>query len=393
VKIEPVKFKVHSLTGRITDELMRKAFKNVKKNRGAAGLDKVSIKMFENNLDQNLDALMKDLKNRSYEPIPLRRVYIPKGNGKLRPLGIPAVRCRVAQEVVRQLINPIFEQLFHENSFGSRPGRNCHQAVEQVLRYADDGYKFVLDADLETFFDSIPHKLIMQSICARIADGNILGLIEKFLKAGVMEDGVFLPTTKGTAQGGCISPLMANIVLNYLDWQLEANGYKFVRYVDDFVIMCKSMPQAEKAYDLVKNILEKDLELKLNEEKTNVVRFSQGFEFLGFFISSRTVRMRPKSVEKFKMKIRALTTRSHNLDAKVIMKLNRVIRGTTNYFATCFSTVMSQFRDLDMWIRKRIRCMKFKRISRFDNWKMKTKHIYRLGLLSGKDLCIAVKER
>ena len=393
MKIEPIKFKVHSLTGRITDELMRKAFKNVKKNRGAAGLDKVSIKMFENNLDQNLDALMKDLKSRSYEPIPLRRVYIPKGNGKLRPIGIPAVRCRVAQEVVRQLINPTFEQLFHENSFGSRPGRNCHQAVEQVLRYADDGYKVVLDADLETFFDNIPHKLIMQFVSARIADGNILGLIEKFLKAGVMEDGVFMPTTKGTAQGGCISPLMANIVLNYLDWQLEANGYKFVRYVDDFVIMCKSMPQAEKAYDLAKNILEKDLELKLNEEKTKVVRFSQGFEFLGFFISSRTVRMRPKSVKKFKMKIRALTTRSHNLDAKVIMKLNRVIRGTTNYFATPFSTVMSQFRDLDMWIRKRIRCMKFKRISRFDNWKMKTKHIYRLGLLSGKDLCLAVKER
>ena len=372
---------------------MHKAFKAVKKNRGTAGLDKVSIKMFEDNLDQNLDALMKDLKSRSYDPIPLKRVYIPKGNGKLRPLGIPAVRCRVAQEVVRQLINPIFEQLFHENSYGFRPGRSCHQAIEQLLIYADDGYKFVLDADVKAFFDNIPHKLIMQATAARIADGNILRLVEKFLKAGVMHDGVFTPTTKGTPQAGVISPLPANIVLNYPDWKLHDNGYKFVRYADDFVVMCKSGPQAEKAYDLVKYILEQELNLELSPEKTKVVRLSQGFEFLGFFISSRSVKMRSKSVEKFKTKIRSLTMRSHNLDAEVIMKLNRVIRGTTNYFATPFSKVTSQFRDLDMWIRKRIRCMKFKRISRFDNWKMKTKHIYRLGLLSGKDLCLAVKER
>ena len=206
VKVVPKKFKVHSLTGRITPELMRQAFKAVKRNRGAAGLDKVSIKMFEENLQQNLDALMRELKTRSYEPIPLRRAYIPKGRGKFRPLGIPAVRCRVAQEVVRHLICPIFEPQFHDESYGFRHGRNCHMAIERVLQYAHEGYRVVLDADIKSFFDTISHKLIMALIAAEIADGNILGLIEKFLRSGVMEDGVLKPTKVGTPQGGVMTP-------------------------------------------------------------------------------------------------------------------------------------------------------------------------------------------
>jgi RNA-directed DNA polymerase len=392
VKVVPKKFKVHSLTGRITPELMRQAFKAVKRNRGAAGLDKVSIKMFEENLQQNLDALMRELKTRSYEPIPLRRAYIPKGRGKFRPLGIPAVRCRVAQEVVRHLICPIFEPQFHDESYGFRHGRNCHMAIERVLQYAHEGYRVVLDADIKSFFDTISHKLIMALIAAEIADGNILGLIEKFLRSGVMEDGVLKPTKVGTPQGGVISPVLANIVLNHLDWQLHAKGLKFVRYADDFVVMCKSIPQAEKALEFVKHVIEQDLELQLSPEKTKIVKLSEGFEFLGFYISSYSVRMRKKSEEKFKMKIRMLTTRSHNLEAEVIKKLNRVIRGTVNYFATPFSTTITQFNHLDAWIRKRIRCMKYKRIWYSDNRRMKNKHIYRLGLLRCGELCLAVKE-
>jgi group II intron reverse transcriptase/maturase len=346
---------------------MRQAFKAVKKNRGAAGLDKVSIEMFEANLEQNLEALMKDLKSRTYQPIPLKRVHIPKGKGKLRPLGIPALRCRVAQEVVRRLINPIFEKMFHDCSYGSRPGRNCHMALEKLLADAHDGHHVVFDADIKAFFDNISHKLIMQLVAAQIADGNILGLIEKFLRSGVMEDGVLKPTTKGTPQGGVISPLLANIVLNHLDWQLESNGFKFVRYVDDFVVLCKSMRQAEKAHESVQRIVQQDLQLELSPEKTKIVRLSQGFEFLRFYISSRSTCMRNKSVEKFKMKIRSLTKRSDNLDAELIVKLNRVIRGTVNYFNASFATIITQFRKLDAWIRKRIRCMKYKRISRNDN--------------------------
>jgi Retron-type reverse transcriptase len=393
VEVVPKKFKVHSLTGRITPELMGKAFKAVKKNRGAAGLDKVSIKMFENNLEQNMDKLMRDLKTRSYEPIPLRRVFAPKGTGKFRPLGIPAVRCRVAQEVVRRLISPIFEPQFHDDSYGFRPGRSCHMAIEQVLKYARKGYKIVLDADVKSFFDNIGHKLIMDLVAAEIADGNILGLIWKFLRSGVMEDGVLKPTKRGTPQGGVISPLLANIVLNHLDWQLSAYGFKFVRYADDFVVMCKSRPQSEKAMDLVQRILTQDLDLELSQEKTKIVRFYDGFEFLGFFISSRSVRMRHKSEERFKSKIRSLTRRSHNLDAKLIVKLNRVIRGTVNYFHPLFATTLQRFTELDRWIRKRLRCMKYKRIRQTDNWRMKNKYFCRLGLLSCRDLCLTVKER
>ncbi len=207
VKILHDKLKVHSLTGRITEELMLKSFKAVKKNRGAAGIDMVSIEMYESNLSENLLSLMKELKQGTYQPIPLRRVYIPKGDGKTRPLGIPSVNCRVAQEVTRRLINSTFENRFHENSFGFRLGRSCHQAVEHVMHYAQQGYRYVIDIDIKSFFDNIPHNLIMESIAAKISDGNILDLIERFLNSGVIEEGKLIPTTKGTPQGGLCKAL------------------------------------------------------------------------------------------------------------------------------------------------------------------------------------------
>jgi RNA-directed DNA polymerase len=202
------KIKVHSLTGRITPKLMRQAFLAVKRNRGAAGVDKVSIQMFEANLQENLDALMRDLKGRKFRPRPLRRVLIPKGpdSTKLRPLGIPVVRDRVAQEVVRRLLAPIFEPQFHNDSYGFIKGRNCHQAIERVLGLHRQGHHVVLDADIKGFFDNIPHRIIMEAVAAEVADGNILNLVEGFLTAGVMEDGVFKPTTIGTPQGGVVTP-------------------------------------------------------------------------------------------------------------------------------------------------------------------------------------------
>jgi RNA-directed DNA polymerase len=380
VKIVHDKLKVYSLTGRITEELMLKAFKAVRKNRGAAGIDKVSIKMFESNLTENLLSLMKGLKQGTYQPTPLKRVHIPKGKGKTRPLGIPYVKCRVAQEVIRRLINSTFESRFHDNSFGFRNGRNCHQAVERLLQYAQ-GYRFSVDIDIKGFFDNIPHELILESIYARISDGNILKLIEKFLNSGVMEEGVLTPTNKGTCQGGVISPLISNIVLNHLDWFLEEQGFHFVRYADDFVILCKTKPEAERALNLARAYL-KDMDLEDNPEKTKIRHFSEGFDFLGFTIKSRSVTMRVKSMEKFKNSIREITTRSHNLDKKVIEKLNRVIRGTVNYFGTKFSTMKTSFYKLDRWVRKRIRCMKYKRIWLTDNWRYTVKHIEKMGLLN-----------
>lgn len=192
----------HSLTGRITMEILKKAFKSVRKNWGAAGVDKVSILMFESNLKENLSSLMRKLKTDTYHPIPLRRKLIPKGDGKFRPLGIPSVKCRVAQEVIRRIINPIFERLFHNSSHGYRQDRSCHTALEELFEYHKQGYNVVLEADIKGFFDNISQKLIMAMVTREISYGKTLNTIKKFLKAGVMEEGKFVPTRKGTPQGG-----------------------------------------------------------------------------------------------------------------------------------------------------------------------------------------------
>jgi len=381
--------KVHSLTGRITLPLMNQAFKAVKRNRGAAGIDKVSIKMFDANRDDNLAALMRDLKDGTFRSLPLRRTYIPKGPGstKLRPLGIPAVRDRVAQEVLRRLLRPIFEPGFHEASFGYIPKRNCHQAIERVLGFHSEGYRVVLDADIAGFFDNIPHSVIMAALAEKVADGNILRLVEKFLTAGVMENGVFKPTTVGTPQGGVISPLLANLVLNRLDWRLEDAGYRFARYADDFVIVCQTEQQAQEALSLVKLVLT-DLGLKLSPEKTKVGTYGKGYNFLGFFLSSRSRRMGSKAVQRLKIKVRELTVRKHNLDQDVVTKLNRILRGTAQYYATSFSTCRWIFQKIDSWIRMRLRCMKLKRKNYNDNKKLRVKYFRRkFGLLTLEEFC------
>jgi RNA-directed DNA polymerase len=384
------KIKVHSLTGRITSKLMRQAFQAVKRNRGAAGVDKVSIQLFAANLEENLAALMRELKTGTFKPLPLRRVLIPKGPGstKLRPLGIPVVRDRVAQEVIRRLLAPIFEPQFHENSYGFIPGRNCHQAIERVLKLHSEGYRVVLDADIQGFFDNLSHRVIMAAVAAEVADGNILTLVERFLTSGVMEDGVFKPTTIGTPQGGVVSPLLANIVLNRLDWQLHDAGYRFARYADDFVVLCQNPQQAQEALTLVKHVLENELGLQLSPEKTKMTTYGKGYDFLGFHLSHNSHRMRDKSVLKFKAKIRELTERHRNLDRTVIVKLNQVIRGTANYFATSFSTCRWRFQKLDSWIRMRLRAMKLKRKSYNDNRKLRATFFGRqLGLLTLEEFC------
>src|SRR6266852_1676837 len=381
------KQKVHSLTGRITLPLLLDSFKAVKRNRGAAGIDKVSLKMFEANLVANLRALCRDLKNGSFEPFPLRRAYVPKNDKELRPLGIPAVRDRVAQEVVRRLLNPIFEPLFHDSSYGFRQGRNCHIGIRPALALHHHGLRVILDADVQAFFDNLLHPVIMKAVAAEVADGNILRLVQKFLRSGVMENGVFKPTTIGTPQGGVISPLLANIVLNQLDWQLQERGYNFVRYADDFVVICQSKTQAEGALNLVQQVLA-TLGLQLSVEKTRITTFGKGYSFLGFVLSARSRRMRPKSLQKFKDKIRALSVRHYNFEAETIVRLNRVIRGTALYFGANFSTCRRQFLKLDSWIRMRLRCMKFKRKQHSDNYKLRNRTFHKLGLLSLEQFCL-----
>jgi group II intron reverse transcriptase/maturase len=292
----------------------------------------------------------------------------------------------VAQEVVRRLLAPIFEPLFHDSSFAYIRDRNAHQAVEALLALHSTGMRVVLDADIQGFFDNLSHHVIMRAVAEEVADGNILRLVEKFLKSGVMEYGVFKPTTIGTPQGGVVSPLLANIVLNHMDWQLHHAGFAFVRYADDFVVACPSVQRAEEARAFVESTLDQ-LGLKLSQSKTKIVSYGKGYSFLGFILSSRSRRMRPKSVKKFKDKVRELTRRKLNFEPKVIVELNRAIGGTARYFATSFFTGRSSFHKLDSWIRRRLRCMKFKRFSRHDNHKLRVKKFTKLGLLTLESFC------
>ena len=374
------KLKAHSLTGRITEQVMEKAFKAVRRNRGAAGLDKVSVEMYQANLERNLASLMKHLKDRTYKASPLLRHYIPKGGGRFRPLGIPNVRDRVAQEAIRSVIEPIFEPLFHDDSYGFRKKRNAHQAIERLLELHSQGHKYVVDADITGFFDNIPHELIENLVAKEIADGNIIKIIKEFLNCGVMEDGEYVPTTMGTPQGGVISPLLANIVLNELDWALEENGFKFVRYADDFVILTQTREAAQRALDFARTFLA-TMGLSLHPEKTRIAEFREGFDFLGFRINNRGAKMNQKSTRRFKDKIKDATTRSHNLDDDVITTLNRIIKGTANYFIKTFATGHNLYRDLASMIRRRIRCMKFNRISRQDNHRVRLKHFGNMRLV------------
>jgi RNA-directed DNA polymerase len=374
--------KAHSLTGRITPQTIREAWLAVRRNRGAAGIDKVSVAMFEQNLDANLDRLLRELKDGTFQPLPARRVYIPKAPGKFRPLGIPAVRDRVAQEMLRRLLNPLFERLFHDHSYGFRPSRSCHQAVEKVKEFHRQGYRVVLDADISGFFDNLSHGAILTELEKVVADGNIIRLVEKFLKAGVVEGGKYQASKLGTPQGGVVSPLLANIALNLMDWRLEEAGFRFVRYADDFVVLCTSHRQAQEALDLVQQLLKDQLGLTLSPEKTSITTFKAGFNFLGFRIGAWTIRMRNKSIEKFQDQVRKITTRSHNLDADMIEKLNRVIRGTANYFARPWSACVLMYRTLDRWTRMRLRCMKFKHKSAKDNRRLRLRYFQQWGLLS-----------
>lgn len=385
--------KAHSLTGRITVELMKQSFLTVKRNRGAAGVDKESVEMFEANCDANLARLMGDLKGHTFQTQPLRRVHIPKlGSDKTRPLGIPIVRDRIAQEVIKRLLEPIFEPLFHDASHGFRKGRGCQTAIEQVLKLHEQGYWYVLDADIKGFFDNLSHKVIMAAVCQRVADGNILNIVEKFLKAGVMEDGVFKPTTIGSPQGGVISPLLANIVLNQMDWELAKAGYRHVRYADDFVVLGKTKAETQEALDSVKQSLA-GLELELSEEKTRLTTYGKGYEFLGFRLSKRSRTMREKSRKNFQNKVREITERSRNFDKTVIEALNRVIRGTANYFAQPFATCRWLFQKLDSWIRMRMRAMKKKRKNYNDNRRISVRYFsQKLGLLTLEQFCTCKDE-
>lgn len=373
--------KAHSLIDKVYswNNLMG-AWRAVRRNKGAHGLDRVSIKDFERNLEQNLSEIQRKLQQDRFFPSPVRRTYIPKDwTGKrLRPLGIPTVADRVVQQALRQVLDPIFDPTFSAVSFGFRRGRRAHDAVTRTLEYKKEGYKHVVDADIQSFFDQIDHRVVMSLVSRRVADGRLLRLIESFLKAGIFENGVVHVPAEGTPQGGVISPLLANVVLDYLDKVLESKGLRFVRYADDFLVFTRTLQEAERALAVVQEVIQQ-LGLKLSSEKTKVTRFSEGFDFLGFHITSWSVSVSHRSLQEFKSMVRHVTRRHQGKSLQqVITDLHPRMRGWVNYFGRAHVTSLCD--ELDCWIRMRLRAFKSKRKRHTDNRRIKNKYFFRRGL-------------
>jgi len=338
---------------------LRDAWKQVKSNKGCAGIDKQSVTDFQKQSEQYLREIQRAVKNGTYKATPVLRKFIPKREGKLRPLGIPTVKDRVLQQATKNVIEQIFEMKFLSCSYGYRPDKSAHQAVNQIRKYVQQGYTWVIDADVERFFDSVDHKLMMTFVAEEISDGKVLGLIKSWLKAGVMNKGEIEETTIGTPQGGVISPLLANIYLHEMDEQVtKIYGVRMVRYADDFVILCKTREKAERTLKQVEKMLA-GLKLQLNKKKTKIVYVNmESFGFLGFKFkrAGGKVFVTPKdeSVERFKDAVRVVTNRRWSVKTNALMgKLNSVIRGWGNYFK--IGDVKKLFTKLDKWIRTRVR--------------------------------------
>jgi len=336
--------------------LMR-AFLKVRRNKGAPGTDQQSIRTFEAHLGVHIRELSRLLREKRYQPLPARRVYIPKANGKQRPLGIPAVRDRVVQQALLDVIEPVLERTFSDASYGFRRGRSAQQAVDRIKEHLVQGYEHVVDADIEDFFGTLDHQVLMAKLHRIIPDRDVTHLIWKFLKAGVLEEGQWRHTVSGTPQGGVISPILANLYLTELDRSLERSGLRMVRYADDFVVLCRNVNQAAYAFKQVRDKLGK-LKLSLSAEKTRITDVYHGFTFLGhtFWSGGGTLYTFPsdKSIGAYKDKVRIATRRQQPRNVKmVIERLNPLIRGWGNYFR--HGNGKTRFRRLDEWTRMRLR--------------------------------------
>jgi RNA-directed DNA polymerase len=325
-------------------------------NGGSPGVDGQTVRQFTAHLDKELKTLQRQLMEESYTPQPVRRCWIPKpGSKEKRPLGIPAVRDRIVQGAIRNVIEPILEREFAEHSYGFRPGRGCKDALRRVDGLLRDGYTWVVDADLKSYFDTIPHDKLMERVKERISDGKLLALLGRYLKAGVM-DGLkgWESTEQGTPQGAVISPLLANLYLNPLDHLMAARGYEMTRYADDFVVQCRSEAEANTALEIIRQWAQEN-GLTLHPAKTRIVDATQkgGFDFLGYHFERGMKWPRQKSLDKFRDKIRNQTRRTQGQSlSMVIAGINPVIRGWFGYFQHSRRNVLG---GVDGWIRMRLR--------------------------------------
>ena len=342
---------------------LNKAYKKVVANKGVAGVDGITVEEEFDYLKENKDRIINQIRKRKYKPQPVKRVQIPKENGKMRNLGIPTVTDRIIQQAIFQVISPIFEKQFNDNSFGFRPNRSCEQAVIRALEYLNDGYEWIVDIDLEKFFDTVNQDKLITIIGKTITDGDVVSLIRKYLSAGVMEKGIVKATTVGTPQGGNLSPLLSNIMLNELDKELEARGLKFVRYADDCIILVKSEKAANRVLASITKFIEKKLGLKVNVEKSKVTRPTQT-KYLGFsFWKSPKGQWKPKphikSYQKLVRKLKQLTDRSWSISLdNRIKKINYVVRGWVNYFR--IANMKNKITEIDEHLRVRIRVIIWK---------------------------------
>jgi RNA-directed DNA polymerase len=336
------------------------AWAKVRANKGAAGVDGQSIDRFQAKAELYLSELAMALREGTYRPRAIRRVDIPKGDGRTRPLGIPTVKDRIVQQAVRLVVEPIFESGFRDGSYGFRPGRGCQDALREVDRLIKEGFTHVVDADLASYFDTIPHGRLMVRIEAKVIDGGVLDLIRGWLEADILKGLERWTPTQGSPQGAVISPLLANIYLDPLDSVMAARGYRMVRYADDFVILCRTQADAEQALALVQSWVTEN-GLALHPDKTQVGdcrQPGQGFEFLGYRVEAGRRHVRTKSLDKLKDSIRAKTGRNRGDSLeRIIADLNRTLRGWFGYFKHAHPRV---FASIDGMIRRRLRALLLK---------------------------------
>ena len=369
----------------LDNENIYKAIDNVSRNKGTCGIDGMKVDELHQYMGVHLEEIKSKIKARSYYPLPVRRVEIPKPNGKKRKLGIPVVVDRVIQQAMVQVLSPVCEPYFSEYSYGFRPGRCCETAIVKVLEYFNDGYDWVVDIDLEKFFDNVPHDKLMSYVHNIINDGDVESLIYKYLRAGIMIDGAYEESEVGTPQGGNLSPLLSNIILNELDKELEARGLHFTRYADDCVILLKSEASAKRVMYSITKWIEKKLGLKVNAEKTKIVR-PWKLKYLGFGFykdsKSNTYYSRPHedSIDRFALKLKSITSRKWSMNFhERIKKLNEVIRGWVNYFS--ITNMKWSLIKISAHLRTRLRMVLWKQ------WKVPSKRqwaLHKLGI--DKDL-------
>lgn len=356
-----------------------KSYLKVCKNKGSHGVDGLSVESLRDYLKQHGSDLIKSIRLGKYRPNPVRRVEIPKDTRSKRPLGIPTVVDRVIQQAIHQVLSPIYERQFSNNSFGFRPKRSAHKALFQCKRFITDGYKYAIDMDMAKFFDTVNHSKLVEILSRTIKDGRVISLIHQYLNAGVVVEHKFEKTEAGVPQGGPLSPLLSNIMLHELDKKLHERGHKFVRYADDLVILCKSKRAGERIMNSVIKFIEEHLFLKVNRDKTSVVYFNR-IKFLGYsFYQTKSVirfRIHPTSVVKLKAKIKELTSRSNGWgDEKRKGKLSSFVKGWLNYYK--YADMLKLMNKIDEWYRRRLRMIIWKQWKKL---RTRERNLIKLGI-------------